>query len=182
MPDHLLSFGWFYLLLLVQRLAELCLCARNRAAMVRQGGHEIAPESYRWMVALHAGFYLVLLLEAWPFRIPADLLTWSMLGLWLLVQGMRYWVIASLGRLWTTRIMVVPGARLIHTGPYRFLRHPNYLVITLEFAIVPLLLRAPLTLLLFGFANLAVLRQRIALEEEAIASLVTPAPPPGKGD
>ncbi len=171
MAESTLSFAWFYLVLLLQRILELGLCARNRAIMTRQGGQEIAPESYRTMVALHAGFYLILLLEAWPFRVPPDLLTWAMLGLWLLVQILRYWSIASLGRFWTTRIMIVPGSRLIRSGPYRFLRHPNYLVITLEFAIVPLLLRAPWTLLLTGIANLLVLRQRIALEEDALKTL-----------
>lgn len=174
MPESSLSFFWFYLLLLLQRLAELILCARNRAAILQRGGREISPESYRVMVALHLGFYLFLLLEAWPFAIPADILTWSMLGLWLVVQALRYWTIASLGRLWTTRIMIVPGTELVQSGPFRFLRHPNYLVMTLEFAIVPLLLRAPLTLLLFGFANLLVLRQRIALEEKALETLQKP--------
>lgn len=171
MAETTISFAWLYLLIVLQRLAELALCARNRAAMVRLGGHEIAPESYRVMVALHTGFYLILLLEAWPFRVPPDLLTWSMLGLWILVQTLRYWVIASLGRLWTTRIMIVPGAKLVRSGPYQLLKHPNYLVITLEFAIIPLLLRAPLTLLLTGIANLLVLRQRIALEERALKTL-----------
>ncbi|TYO98965.1 15-methylpalmitoyl-4-hydroxy-2-pyrone 4-O-methyltransferase [Geothermobacter ehrlichii] len=175
MENGILSLWWFYPLLLAQRGGELLLCARNRRKLLARGGSEHAPESYRAMVILHAGFYLTLLFEAFPFAVPADLLTWSMLGLWFLVQIGRYWVIASLGVFWTTRIVVVPGTTLIRKGPYRWLQHPNYLVITLEFAIVPLLLRAPVTLLLFSLANLVVLRHRIALEEAALKTLKSSA-------
>jgi len=120
------------------------------------------------MVALYLGFHLLLLLEGCPFRVPPDLLTWALLFSYLLVQGLRYWTIASLGEFWNTRIVVVPGTHLVTTGPYRWLRHPNYLVMTLEFAITPLLLRSPTTLLIFVPLLLIVLRRRITLEEEAL--------------
>lgn len=168
MENALLPLWWFYLLLIGQRVAELLLSARNRRQLLARGGQEYAPESYRSMVLLHTGFYLALLLETFPCRVPADLLTWSMLGGYLLVQLLRYWTIFSLGEYWNTRIITVPATRLVRSGPYRWFKHPNYVVITLEFALIPLLLRAPWTLLVFGLANLLVLRQRIHLEEEAL--------------
>jgi len=167
----LLTLSWFYLLLLTQRGAELLLCARNRRLLRAQGGREIAPRSYRTMVALYLGFHLFLLLEAFPFTVAADRLSWTLLAGYGLVQVLRYWTIASLGRYWNTRIVVVPGSHLVCTGPYRWLRHPNYLVMTLEFALIPLLLRAPLTLLIFIPLLMLILRQRIALEEQALREL-----------
>ncbi|PNU21385.1 hypothetical protein C2E25_02180 [Geothermobacter hydrogeniphilus] len=169
MGNVLLNLSWFYLLLLIQRGAELLLCARNRRRLQARGGREYAPRSYRGMVALYLGFHLLLLIEAYPFRVPADLLTWSLLTSYGLVQLLRYWTIGVLGDFWNTRIVVIPGSRLVRTGPFRWLRHPNYLVMTLEFAIIPLLLRAPTTLLLFIPLLLVTLRRRIALEEEALS-------------
>lgn len=168
MGDSLLNLSWFYLLLLAQRGAELLLCTRNRRRLLARGGREHAPRSYRGMVALHLGFLLPLAIEAYPFTVPGDLLTWSLLAGYGLVQLLRYWAIWSLGDFWNTRIVVIPGTRRIRTGPYRWMRHPNYLAMTLEFAIIPLLLRAPTTLLLFIPLLLVTLRRRIALEEEAL--------------
>lgn len=144
------------------------LCARNRRRLVARGGREFAPHSYRGMVILYLAFHLLLLLEAFPFQIASDLLSWAMLACYGLVQLLRYWTILTLGEFWNTRIVVVPGSTLIKHGPYRWLRHPNYLVMSLEFAIIPLLLRAPVTLLLFVPLILLTLRKRIRLEEQAL--------------
>ena len=85
-----------------------------------------------------------------------------------LLMIIRYWCILSLGPYWNTRIIVVPRQAQIKRGPYRWLRHPNYLVVSLEFILIPLLLRAPWTLCIFSLVNLIVLRQRIALEQRAL--------------
>jgi methyltransferase len=100
--------------------------------------------------------------------VPLDSLTLFCLIFLIFLQGLRYWCIVSLGEYWNTRIILVPDAETRRRGPYRFLRHPNYLAVTLEFAVIPLLMRAPLTLVVFSLANLVVLRQRIRLEEEAL--------------
>lgn len=123
-------------------------------------------------------------MESHPWRIPRDPLTWGCLSALALVTAGRYWTIASVGENWNVRIVLVPGEPVKRKGPYRFLRHPNYLVIVLEFLLFPLLLRAPLTLIVFSLANLPVLRQRIRLEEEALREFTdygrifpkTPAP------
>ncbi len=101
-----------------------------------------------------------------PAEAPAN---WGLLGLYGLLQLGRLWVIASLGRRWTTRVIVVPGAPLVTRGPYRFLRHPNYLVVALEIPVLPLAFGAWQIALGFGLANLALLAHRIRLEARALA-------------
>lgn len=157
-------FGFYF----AERLLELGLAHRNRRIVMARGGREFFPESYRTVVWLHALFFVALLIESYPWRVPVDALTVFCLALLVVLQAVRYWCIASLGPYWNTRIILVPGARTVRRGPYRLLRHPNYLVVTLEFAALPLLMRAPLTLFVFSLANLAILRRRIQLEEEAL--------------
>jgi methyltransferase len=162
------SLAWVVPVVVVQRLAELWVCRRNRRRLMARGGAEVRPETYRAMVTLHVLFLASLSLESYPFMVPLDARTWGCTFALGLVTALRYWAIASLGEYWSTRVVVVPGAQVICGGPYRFLRHPIYLVLVLEFLLLPLLLRAPVTLVLFSLANLAALRQRIRIEEEAL--------------
>ena len=159
---------WVLAFLLVQRAGELLLCRRNRRRLALRGGREFFPETYPAMVVLHVLFLLSLAWESLPREVPLDLRTWGCLAALLPVTFLRYWSIAALGTRWTTRIVAVPGSRVIRSGPYRFLRHPNYVALVLEFLLIPLLLRAPYTLVVFSLANLAALRQRIRLEEEVL--------------
>jgi methyltransferase len=162
------TMAWVVPAVSAQRIAELWLSRRNRLRLLARGGREVRPETYRTMVALHVLFLASLAWESHPWRVPLDARSWGCFAALLVVTALRYWSIASLGEYWNTRVIVVPGARVVRRGPYRILRHPNYLVIVLEFLLFPLLLRAPVTLLLFTIANLAVLRQRIRIEEEAL--------------
>jgi methyltransferase len=164
----MISLAWVAPAVAAQRLVELWLCRRNRRRLLARGGREVRPDTYRPMVALHVLFLAALAIESYPWRVPADTRTWACLGALATVTALRYWAIASLGEFWNTRIVVVPGTHLTRTGPYRFLRHPNYLAIVLEFLLLPLLMRAPVTLVLFSLANLVALRQRIRIEEEAL--------------
>lgn len=166
-----MSVAWVVPLVVLQRALELVLCRRNRLSMMSRGGEEFHPRSYPVMAALHASFLASLAWEAYPWRVPLDALTVICLAALAAVTVLRYVGIATLGERWTTRIVVVPGDRIVRTGPYRFLRHPNYLVIVLEFILLPLLLRAPFTLVMFSLANLLVLRQRIRLEEGVLREL-----------
>lgn len=160
--------AWVAPAVAVQRLLELRLSARNRRRLLSRGGKEVRPETYRTMVALHVLFLASLTLESYPWTVPLDGRTAGCLAALAAVTFLRYWTIASLGEYWNTRVIVVPGAAVVRSGPYRFLRHPNYLVIVLEFLLLAVLMRAPATLVLFSLANLAVLRQRIRIEEEAL--------------
>lgn len=165
-----MSLAWLVPLLIVQRLAELGLAQRNRRRLLARGGREYHAQSYRAIVLLHSLFLGGLLVEGYPWQAPAGAATGLGLLLLLALQGLRYWCIASLGDHWNTRIVILPGAQAIRRGPYRWLRHPNYLVVVLEFLLLPLLLHAPLTLLLCFPANLLLLRQRIRLEEAALCA------------
>jgi methyltransferase len=163
------SLVWLLPVLVAQRLAELALSRRNFRRLAACGGREYALETFPWFVALHAGFLAALAVEGYPWWVPADARTWVCLGTLALLTAARYWCIASLGAHWNTRIMVVPGAERIRRGPYRWLSHPNYLVVAMEFLVLPLILRAPLTLAVFFPLNLLLLWQRIRLEERALA-------------
>ena len=153
------------LLVALQRLAEVGYARRNARRLLAAGGVEHGAGHYPLFVALHAG-WLVALFVLVPADAPAN---WGLLGLYGLLQLGRLWVIASLGRRWTTRVIVVPGAPLVTRGPYRFLRHPNYLVVALEIPVLPLAFGAWHIALAFGLANLALLAQRIRVEERALA-------------
>lgn len=163
-----MSLWWIFILLICERFVELSIAARNRKVMLARGGREFYPESYRTIVGMHVLFFLALIGESYPWRVELDALTWFCLAMVLLLQGLRYWCIASLGHYWNTRIILVPDSVIPPRGPYRLTRHPNYLAVTLEFAVIPLLARAPFTLLVFSMANLFILRQRISLEEQAL--------------
>jgi methyltransferase len=163
-----MSLWWIFAFYFAERLFELWLAARNRRILLARGGREFYPETFRSLVWLHSLFFAALLLESYPWLVPLDRLTLFCLAGLALLMGLRYWCILTLGVHWNARILVLPGAPAVRRGPYRLLKHPNYLAVTLEFALLPLLMRAPLTLVVFSLANLAVLRQRIALEEQAL--------------
>lgn len=163
-----MSIVWLVPFIALQRLFELLLSASHVRSQVARGGREFHRESFPVMAGLHVLFLVSLAAESYPWRVPLDDLTWACLAALAVVTAGRYWVIASLGRCWTVRIVVVPGEPVRKAGPYRFLRHPNYVVIVLEFLLFPLLARAPVTLVAFSAANLLVLRQRIRLEESAL--------------
>ncbi|MGW7567931.1 isoprenylcysteine carboxyl methyltransferase family protein [Streptomyces tendae] len=169
---------WYALLVLAvaaERLAELVVARRNAAWTLARAGVEHGRGHYPVMVALHTGLLACCLLEPLladrPF-LPA--LGWPMLALALLAQALRWWCIATLGPYWNTRVIVVPGARLIGAGPYRFLRHPNYVAVVVEVAALPLVHSAWLTAAAFTAANAMLLTVRLRCENTALAQ-VAPA-------
>lgn len=153
------------------RLVELRIAERHRRALLARGGFEASPEHYRWMVLLHTAFLFSCPLEVWlldrPF-LPG--LAVSMLALLALAVALRWWVIATLGERWTTRIVCLPGEPPVAGGPYRFLRHPNYLAVIAEIAALPLAHTAWLTAAVFSLLNGWLLRVRIRAEERALSS------------
>jgi methyltransferase len=156
----------FLILLLVtlQRAGELALARRNTARLLAQGGVEVGAGHYPIVVALHGAWLLSLWLLAWGR--PVDLL---FLAIFVGLQALRGWVIASLGPRWTTRVIVLPGAPLVRKGPYRFFSHPNYMVVAAEIAVLPLVFHRPLVAALFFLLNAAVLVVRIRVESQALA-------------
>jgi len=154
------------------RLLELRLAERNRRALQARGGIEAGASHYPWMVALHALFLACAPLEVLVLRRPfRPLLAAAMLALLLAAMTLRYAAIRALGERWTTRILVVPGLAPVTAGPYRWLRHPNYLAVGLEILALPLVHGAWLTAALFSGLNLLLLRTRIRAEERALGEL-----------
>lgn len=147
----------------LERLAELGLARRNTAALLAKGALEFAPGHYPLIVALHAAWLAGLWWLGWDRPIHEG---W--LALFVLLQIARVWVLLTLGRRWTTRIIVLPGAPLVRHGPYRFLSHPNYVVVVGEIAALPLALGLPLYALAFSILNAAVLIIRIRAEQTAL--------------
>lgn len=152
------------------RLIELRIAERHRRRLMARGGVEAGAGHYPWMVALHTAFLVACPLEVWlldrPF-LPG--LAAAMLALLLAAVALRWWVIATLGERWTTRIIYLPGASPITGGPYRFLRHPNYLAVAAEIAALPLMHSAWITALAFSVLNIWLLGVRIRAEEAALA-------------
>ena len=150
-------------LVTLQRLAELVIARRNTRRLLQQGGQEIGAAHYPAIVALHFSWLAVLWWLA-----PGQAVNWPLIGLFLLLQLGRIWVLAAMGPRWTTRIIIVPGERLVHSGPFRFLRHPNYSIVAAEIAILPLAFGLWPVALLFSLLNAAILLIRIRTEEEAL--------------
>jgi len=160
----------FLALLAAERLYELRLARRHAAAAFARGGVEVGRRHFAVMRILHAGFLAAcaaeVVLLGRPF-VPA--LGAPMLALALAAQGLRYWAIAALGPQWNVRVIVVPGAPVVTAGPYRWIRHPNYLAVVVEGVAVPLIHSAYWTALGFSLANAALLAVRIRCEERALA-------------
>jgi methyltransferase len=156
----------------LERLAELVVSKRNAAWSLERGGRESGRGHYPVMVALHSGFLVAMLVEAWVRRPEVTPeLAWSMLLLVVAAQALRWWCIATLGPQWNTRVIVVPGLSPVRSGPYRFLSHPNYVAVVVEGVALPLVHEAWLTAALFTLANAFLLTVRIRVEDAALATL-----------
>ena len=148
----------------LQRAGELVISHYNTRRLLARGAVEIAPRHYPLVVAVHAAWLISLwvLGRDQPVSIAALLF-------YVVLQGFRIWVLWTLGARWTTRIIVLPGEHLVSTGPYRFLSHPNYAVVTGEIAVLPLVFHLPWIAAIFSILNAAVLAIRIRAENRALA-------------
>jgi len=148
------------------RLAELAHARRNTARLMARGAIEHGRGHYPVIVTLHAGWLTALAVLVPPDTPPQ----WPWLAVFAALQIARVWIIASLGSYWTTRIITLPDAPLVRRGPYRFLRHPNYLVVVGEIAVLPLAFGAWRIALAFSVLNALILAWRIRVEQAALAS------------
>ena len=148
-----------------QRLGELVLAEHNTRRLLRQGAVETGAGHYPFIVALHAAWLLGLWLLARdrPVNLP-------LLAVFVALQAARAWVIATLGPRWTTRILTLPGVPLVREGPYRFLSHPNYVVVAAEIAVLPLAFGLWAYAVVFTLLNAAMLWVRIRSESQALAA------------
>jgi methyltransferase len=167
------STGWFVVLIAavgVERVVELVISQRHVAWALARGGVEYGRNHYPAMVVLHVGLLVgavaeVVLLD----RVFLPWLGWPMLVVVLLAQALRWWCIATLGPQWNTRVVVVPGAGRVTSGPYRWVRHPNYVAVVAEGVSLPLVHTAWITSSVFTVLNAFLLRTRIRVENRALA-------------
>lgn len=169
------SIGWYAVLLglvTLERVSELVLSKRHAAWAFARGGVEYGRGHYPPMVLLHTALLVSCLGEAYAADRPfVPWFGWPMLAVVVLAQGLRWWCIATLGRQWNTRVIVVPGLPLVRSGPYRWLRHPNYVAVVAEGLALPLVHTSWITALVFTVLNAWLLRVRIAGEDAALAQV-----------
>lgn len=167
--------SWYALLIAAvaaERIAELVVSQRNLAWSRARGGVEFGARHYPAMVVLHTGLLVGCVVEVYALHRPfVGWLGWPMLAVVIAAQGLRWWCIATLGRQWNTRVVVVPGARRVTGGPYRFISHPNYVAVVAEGIALPLVHGAWLTAAVFTVLNAALLSTRISTENAALARL-----------
>lgn len=156
---------WTALVVAGLRLAELAYARRNLTRLLARGGQEHGARHYPLFVLLHGSWLLALFFLVHEAKAPSL----ALLAVFAALQAVRVWIIASLGPYWTTRIVTLPDAPLVRRGPYRFLRHPNYLLVAVEIPLLPLAFGAWDIAALFGAANLVLLAYRIRLEEAVLA-------------
>ncbi len=155
--------SFILLLVTLQRISELVIAHRNTAALRARGAIERGANHYPVMVLLHASW----LAGLWWYGSNA-IVIWPLMALYFLLQGFRIWILASIGRRWTTRILSVPSETLVARGPYRFMKHPNYALVLLEVPLLPLALGLTWFAVFYGVLNIAMLAWRISVEEAAL--------------
>jgi methyltransferase len=159
-------------LVVIQRLAELFIAKRNTDRLLNNGGVEISSGHYPLIVAFHAIWLGGLWYLVWGHEVQ-----WPWAFAYLVLQAARGWIIAALGSRWTTRIIIVPGETLSTSGPYKYFRHPNYMIVAAEIFILPMVFGLWFYALVMGCINLGVLYWRIREEEAALKPLRSQLPP-----
>ncbi len=168
---------WILALVAIQRLGELAIAARNTRRLLQRGGREIGRAHYPLFILLH-GSWLIAIAATTPLQIRP---LWSLVAVFVVLQLLRVWVIATLGPYWTTRVITVDGAPLVRGGPFRFVRHPNYWVVVGEIAVLPLAFDDWQIALIWSIANGFLLRHRIGVEMQALSGRDTGSARPVSG-
>ena len=164
----MIFFWCFISFVILQRFGELLHAKKNAKKMYLNGAEEFDRTGYRFIVFMHIAFFVSVITEKILLHREMGYL-WKILFLiFILAQFIRYWAVTSLGINWNTRIIAVPGSSLVSAGPYKFFRHPNYVVVVIEIALIPLIFGCYYTAFFFSLMNLIVLKRRIGIEESVL--------------
>ncbi len=155
-------------IVILQRLVELVVAKRNEKWMRGQGAFEAGAAHYPVMVSMHIAFFISLIAEVFLFGKSLSSVWIIFLVIFLVTQLARIWCLTSLGKFWNTKIIILPGADVVQKGPYKWIRHPNYLIVATELLVLPLMFGAYLTAIIFTLLNVWMLSVRIPLEEKAL--------------
>jgi methyltransferase len=161
--------GWVLALVALQRLVELALAAANTRRLLARGAREAGRAHYPLFVLLHGSWLIAIAVTTPIDRQPY----WPLIGVFLVLQLLRVWVVATLGPYWTTRIITLDGAPIVRSGPFRFVRHPNYCVVVAEIAVLPLAFGDWPVALIWTILNRLLLRHRIRVEMDALSDRET---------
>lgn len=167
----MIPFFIFFSVLIIQRLLELMIARRNEKWMKARGALEFGMKQYQFIVLVHSMFFVVFLFEKISFSRELSPIWPFLAAVFVCAQLIRVWSISSLGRYWNTKIIVLPNVEVVKRGPYRFIKHPNYLVVSIELLVVPLMFGAYMTACLFTILNVLMLSIRIPAEEKALREL-----------
>ncbi len=161
-------FVAFYTFLIFQRISELFLAKKNEAASRKEGAVEYDKEGYKYIVLLHTGFIISFFAEKIFLGRELNSFSLVLFIIFIFTQILRYWALSSLGIYWNTKILVVPNLNLVRKGPYKYFKHPNYVAVITEIAVIPLIFSCYITAIVFTILNLITLRRRISIEEKAL--------------
>ncbi|WP_405103711.1 isoprenylcysteine carboxyl methyltransferase family protein [Oceanobacillus sp. FSL H7-0719] len=166
------SYLWFiFTFIILQRVVELTIARRNEKWMINRGGVEWGGEHYKWFIIVHVLFFFSILIEVSIRDDSSFVLNKTLFVLFVMTQLARAWCIQSLGKFWNTKIIILPGLSLISRGPYKYVKHPNYIIVGMELFIIPLLFGAYITAILFPVLHILLLFIRIPLENKALSEV-----------
>jgi len=162
-------FTIFISLLIIQRLSELLIARRNEKWLLSQGAVQYGQSHYPFMIAMHTLFIVSIIAE---YNLKGGTgISWIFLGIFLAVLLFKFWALSSLGKYWNTKIYRIPGVYPVKRGPYKFLKHPNYMEVVCEIACIPLVFHLYYTAIIFTVLNAAMLIVRITAENKVWADV-----------
>lgn len=164
----MIALSIFIAILITQRVFELSIARHHEKILLSRGAVEVDRRGYRCIVLMHSSWFASTISEFVLLRRSLNPYWMALLVIFVAAQILRYWAITSLGIYWNTKILIAPNRQLIRKGPYRFIRHPNYLAVITEIAAVPLIFSCYITAIMFTLLNAVVLRRRIRLETRAL--------------
>lgn len=165
----MIFFIIFIIFLLLQRLFELYIAKRNEKWMLERGAVEFGQVHYKWFVLMHILFFFSIITEVVFHSFQQEInISWIFVWLFIMMQLARIWCIGSLGRFWNTKIIVLENVILIKKGPYRWVRHPNYIIVLIELFVIPFMFHAYFTAIIFPTLHILLLMVRIPEEEKAL--------------
>ncbi|MFJ8237772.1 isoprenylcysteine carboxyl methyltransferase family protein [Ureibacillus sp. NPDC094379] len=153
---------------IAQRLIEVSVAKRNEKRMLRKGAYEVGASHYPIMILLHVSFFISLIIEVLLVDRPLSPIFLLLFIIFLGTQALRIWCLSTLGEYWNTKIIILPGANVVKKGPYKYIRHPNYLVVCIEILLLPTMFQAYFTAIIFTLLNFIMLSVRIPMEEKAL--------------
>lgn len=161
-----------FIIIILQRIIELFIAKRNEQWMKARGGIEKGQSHYKWFILLHTLFFCSLFVEIIIRDVTGFKLPYVLFIIFIITQVVRIWCITALGRCWNTKIIISPDLPLVNKGPYKYVKHPNYIVVGIELFVIPLLFGAYITAMVFPILHMALLTIRIPYEEKALQKMI----------